>query len=315
LSVTGDTILAGNLTVSGTTEYNNVTNLAIQDPIITLGRGANNTPLASTSTTDRGEQLYYYASGVERSAFVGYQVSTGNLIAATRATVTNEVVTVSEYGNFVVGTLAGTAVNVTGNVFAGNLSLTGNVISALNITGNVTGGNINSAGVVSSTGNVTGGNITTTGNITGGNLIGTHVGNLTGTTVSVTGNVTGLNLNGTGLNVSGNTAVVTSAGYQIGYRDLPQITSFTTLVADAGGKHYYGSGTILIPASGTLNFAIGTAILVIASGATSINAAGGVTLIQAGTGTGGNRTLAQYGEATLVKVASDTWYISGVGIS
>jgi hypothetical protein len=142
-----------------------------------------------------------------------------------------------------------------------------------------------------------------------------------GTTVSAAGNINGGNVvsaalvQGTTLSVTGNTATVTTANYQIGYRDLPQLTSFGTLAATDGGKHYYGSGTITIPTSGTTNFAIGTAVLIIASNSTSINAAGGVSLIQAGTGTAGNRTLAQYGEATLVKVASDTWYISGVGIS
>jgi hypothetical protein len=122
-------------------------------------------------------------------------------------------------------------------------------------------------------------------------------------------------MRGASLSVTGNTATVTTANYQIGYRDLPQITSFTTLVADAGGKHYYGSGTITIPASGTLNFAVGTAVLVIATASTTISAAVGVTLVWAGVGTTGARTLAQYGEASLVKVASDTWYISGVGIT
>ena len=147
------------------------------------------------------------------------------------------------------------------------------------------------------------------------------VGDLEGTTTSLTGNVTGGNvisgalMRGASLSVTGNTATVTSANYQIGYRDLPQITTFTTLVADAGGKHYYGSGTITIPSSGTLNFAVGTAILVIASASTTISAAVGVTLVWAGVGTTGARTLAQYGEASLVKVASDTWYISGVGIT
>ena len=108
---------------------------------------------------------------------------------------------------------------------------------------------------------------------------------------------------------------MTTASYQIGYRDLPQISTFGTLVADAGGKHYYGSGTITIPASGTLNFAIGTAILIIASGATTVSPAGGVTLIQAGTAASGARTLATAAVASLVKVSTDGWYISGVGIS
>jgi hypothetical protein len=248
LSVGGSTIIAGNLTVSGTTEYTNVSTLAIQDPIISIGRGANNAALTSSDSKDRGEQLYYFAT-TEKSAFIGYQASSGNLIAAANVTITNEVVTVTSYGTLQVGTLAAnTAVSAVGNVTSGN---------------SITSGLAQSAS----------------------------------------------------LSVTGNTATLTSANYQIGYRDLPQISAFGTLVADAGGKHYYGSGTITIPASGTLNFAVGTAILIIASGSTTIANAAGVTLIQAGTGTGGSRTLAQYGEASLVKVATDTWYISGVGIS
>jgi hypothetical protein len=247
LSVGGSTIITGNLTVNGTTEYTNVTNLAIQDPIIGIGRGANNAALSSDDGKDRGEQLWYY-SGSEKSAFIGYDNSTAKLIAAQDVTITNEVVVVNSLGTIVVGALEGTSVSVTGNV-------------------------------------------------TGGNVISSAL------------------MRGASLSVTGNTATVTTANYTIGYRDLPQITTFTTLVADAGGKHYYGSGTITIPASGTLNFAIGTAILIIASASTTISPAGGVTLIQAGTGSTGARTLAQYGEASLVKVASDTWYISGVGIT
>jgi filamentous hemagglutinin len=248
LSVGGSTIITGNLTVNGTTEYTNVSTLAIQDPIIGIGRGANNAALTSNDSKDRGEQLYYFAT-TEKSAFIGYQASSGNLIAAANVTITNEVVTVTSYGTLQVGTLAAnTAVSAVGNVTSGN---------------SITSGLAQSAS----------------------------------------------------LSVTGNTATLTSANYQIGYRDLPQITTFSTLVADAGGKHYYGSGTITIPASGTLNFAVGTAILIIASASTTIANAAGVTLIQAGTGSTGSRTLAQYGEASLVKVATDTWYVSGSGLS
>jgi hypothetical protein len=59
----------------------------------------------------------------------------------------------------------------------------------------------------------------------------------------------------------------------------------------------------------------GTAILVIASATTTISPAAGVTLIQAGSGSTGARSLATHGQASLVKVGTDTWYISGVGIS
>jgi hypothetical protein len=276
LSAVGNTILGGNLTVGGTNNYFNAVNFNALDPIPGFGRLANNQPLIATDNKDRGTQLYYYDTS-EKSAFLGYQASSGKLIAAVAATVTNEVVIVNTAGTMVVGTLEGAGVSVTGNV---------------------TGGNLRTAGLVSVAGSVTAGTtVSAAGNINGGNVVSAAL------------------VQGTTLSVTGNTATVTTANYQIGYRDLPQLTSFGTLAATDGGKHYYGTGTIIIPASGTTNFAIGTAVLIIASNSTAINAVGGVTLIQAGTGTAGNRTLAQYGEASLVKVATDTWYISGVGIS
>jgi hypothetical protein len=157
------------------------------------------------------------------------------------------------------------------------------------------------------------------GNVTGGNVIASA--RVSGTSLSVSGNVNGGNVisaaltSTASLSVTGNTATVTSANYTIGYRDLPQITAFSTLTGSDGGKHYYGTGTITIPTNASIALAIGTAILVIASGATTISPAGGVTLFVAGTGATGARTLAQYGQASLIKVASDTWYISGTGIT
>jgi hypothetical protein len=297
----GNTTITGNLISTGTAAFLNATTLAATDPIPSFGRGANNSTLGSATTTDVGAQLYY-SDGSEKSAFMGYQLSTGNMVVARQVTISNELITVNTYGNIVVGTvLAQGDVSAVGNVRGGNAIGFANV-NATTHTGTT----------VSVTGNITGGNILGGANV---NAV-TH----TGTTVSVTGNVNGGNvisaaaISGTGLTISGNTATVTSANYQIGYRDLPQITSFSTLVADAGGKHYFGSGTITIPTNASVPLAVGTAILVIASGATTINAAS-VTLIWAGPGTTGSRTLSTSGQASLVKVGTDTWYISGVGIS
>ena len=117
------------------------------------------------------------------------------------------------------------------------------------------------------------------------------------------------------LSVTGNTATVTTANYQIGYRDLPQNTSFGTLALTDGGKHYYGSGTITIPSNANVALATGTAILVVASASTTVNPQAGVTLIQAGTSATGSRTIAQDGMATLLKVATNTWYINGTGVT
>jgi hypothetical protein len=376
VSAAGDTVLAGNLAVGGDNTYINTTNVAIKDPIIGVGRGANNTALSSNDGFDRGQQLFYYSTA-EKSAFIGYDQSLGKLIAAQEVGITNEVVTVSSYGTLLVGALEGATVSVTGNITGGNVlgganvnatlftgttvSVTGNITggnvlgganvnatthtgTTVSVTGNITSGNLNAAGLslsgnvvsaIATTGNITGGNVigttavsavsvVATGNITGGNVLGganvnatTH----TGTTVSVTGNITGGNLTTSALtstaslNVTGNTATVTTADYQIGYRDLPQITSFTTLVADAGGKHYYGSGIITIPSNANVAFATGTAILIIASGSTTVQTQAGVTLIEAGTGSTGNRTLAANAQASCIKVATNTWYISGVGIT
>jgi hypothetical protein len=114
--------------------------------------------------------------------------------------------------------------------------------------------------------------------------------------------------------VTGNVATVTSANYTIGYRDIPQLTSLGTLATTDGGKHYYGTGTITIPTNSSVPLAVGTTILIIASAAITVST-GSITLIQVGTGSTGSRTIAQYGMATIIKVATDTWYISGTGVS
>jgi hypothetical protein len=73
-------------------------------------------------------------------------------------------------------------------------------------------------------------------------------------------------------------------------------------------------GTITIPTNASVPLPVGTAILVIASAATTIGS-GSITLIWAGVGSTGSRALAQYGQASLIKVATDVWYISGTGLS
>ena len=203
LTVNGDATVAGNLTVSGTTANVNVTNLNIQDPIIGLGRGANNTPLTTNDAKDRGEQLWYYSS-TEKSAFVGYKNASGKIIAAVDVTNAAEVITVNNYGTFLVGNLEATVVSATGNVTGGNL-ITGGIITAVgNITGSYYFGNgsqlsgilVDGAAykTLSIVGNVTGassGNIVLTSNTTVGilNVVAANgiamVGNATTNTYTI----------------------------------------------------------------------------------------------------------------------------------
>jgi len=172
VTVSGNAIVGGDLTVSGNTVYTNVTTFSVQDPIIDLGRGANGAPLSSDDGKDRGTQLYYYSgseksafvgydnsegkivlakdvlssddgkdrgtqlyyySGSEKSAFVGYDNSEGKIVLAKDVSISSEVVTVSSYGNVVVGGLEAATVSVTGNVDAGNVNATGNITSTGNI--------------------------------------------------------------------------------------------------------------------------------------------------------------------------------------
>ena len=98
---------------------------------------------------------------------------------------------------------------------------------------------------------------------------------------------------------------------------IPQNSQSTgyTLVASDTGKHIdITTGGVTVP-SGV--FSVGDAITIYNDSASSqtITQGGSVTLRQAGTANTGNRTLAQYGIATVLCVASNTFVITGAGLS
>lgn len=113
-----------------------------------------------------------------------------------------------------------------------------------------------------------------------------------------------------------------TSSFSIGYRNVPQnaqSSNYTLALAD-NGKHVYstnsGTQTITIPANSSVAFPTGAAITLVNNGTTAITlSAAAVTLYQAGTTNTGNRTLATKGLATLLKVATDTWFITGSGVS
>ena len=184
VNVSGDALITGNLTVSGTTEYTNVTNLYVKDPIIELGGGANNTPLTNNDGKDRGTLLHYYTTGVV-DAFMGWDNSNGEFGFGNNVSVTNEVVTWNNYGNIRAGYFIGngstltniTGANITGNApFAGtaNYANTANAVTGANVSGQV--GNALIAGTVytnaqpniTSVGTLS--NLSVTGNSSAGNI-------------------------------------------------------------------------------------------------------------------------------------------------
>jgi hypothetical protein len=131
------------------------------------------------------------------------------------------------------------------------------------------------------------------------------VGNITTSNTSVSGNITG-----------------NTAGFAIGYRDIPQVSfigNATIATADAG-KHFYSTQStdyiLTIANNASQGFQTGAAITVINQGTGNITLAqgSGVTLYLTGNATSGNRTVTTFGMATLIKVATDTWFASGSGV-
>jgi hypothetical protein len=126
---------------------------------------------------------------------------------------------------------------------------------------------------------------------------------------------------------SGSLIATTAAGGSggttttLGYLGVPQNSQSSgyTLALSDQGKHIYVTTTgqtITIPANGTVVFPIGSTITIIsAASVTTTVAITTDTLILAGQGTTGSRTIAPYGMATLIKVTSTSWYISGLGVS
>jgi hypothetical protein len=110
--------------------------------------------------------------------------------------------------------------------------------------------------------------------------------------------------------------------YQVGYRNMPVNTqngSYGLVLADAGKIIYKASGgageTITIPASSTA-FPVGTVITIANRGGGTLTIAITTdTLELAGTASVGSRVLADKGIATIVKVATTVWMISGSGLT
>lgn len=120
-------------------------------------------------------------------------------------------------------------------------------------------------------------------------------------------------------NVTTLSSSATIGTYAVGYRDLPQISGGTgyTLTLTDGNKHVLmTSGTVTVPNNTSVALGIGTLVSVVA-GSSSVGIAGatGVTLRLAGSSTTGSRTLSAYGVATLFKTATNTWYVSGAGVT
>lgn len=109
----------------------------------------------------------------------------------------------------------------------------------------------------------------------------------------------------------------------IGFRGAPtatQDTDYTFVLGDSGRMKLHTSGSghaFTIPPNASVAFPTGTVILLsnIGAGNVTLTRGGGVTLRQAGISTDANVTFAQWGFASLVKLDTNVWLVSGTGLS
>lgn len=110
----------------------------------------------------------------------------------------------------------------------------------------------------------------------------------------------------------------------VGFRNIPQISqsaNYTTVLSDSG-KHIYhpstdtNARTFTIDSNTNVAYPIGTAITFVNMSSSAVTIAiTSDTMYLAATGSTGSRTLAQYGTATALKIASTTWLINGNGLT
>ena len=123
----------------------------------------------------------------------------------------------------------------------------------------------------------------------------------------------------TNLLVTNSTLATTSAGY-LGAPLNNQTVSYTLALGDAAKLvrgNNAGAFTATIPPVASVAFPIGTAVVFrnIGAGVLTVTRGAGVTLQIAGSGTSKDVAMAQWAFATAIMEASNSWVISGVGIS
>jgi len=317
---------AGSITIASS----GVTSVTGTSPVVSSG---GTTPAISLATA-YGDTLNPYASKTANYVLAAPNGSAG--VPTFRAIVAADIPTLNQNTT---GTAAGLSAtlaiasggtNTTATPTAGGVTYgtgTAQAYSAVGTAGQVLTSNGSSAPTwttVSGSGSVTSVAATVPAflSVTGSPITtsGTLAISYSGTALPVanggTGTTTGSLVNCT---VDGTNAV--------GYLNVPQNaqgSSYTLVLGDAGKHIYNASGTgvtYTIPLASAVAYPIGTVISFVnwSSSAVTISIGFPDSMYLTGSGSTGNRTLAQYGIATITKIqglaSTGVWFISGSGLT
>ena len=307
---------------------------------ITLGSLANTLGISNTSSAN----LTYSVNKITTSTL---SVGNSTINTAVNATAVTSNATLAIGNTTVTGFVNATSLNISGLTITGNTTVTGfiNVSAYGTFGGTVNAASLNISGLttISNTGLITApqvGNIipfffanqasfpsatTYHGAIAhshaDGKMYFAHAGSWSAiVSDGTTANVSGLNISGN-LTVSGN-MVGNTEGFEIGFRDRPQIllTANTTIANTARTKHYYEAASsnvsLTIANSASIPMPVGTQITIVTTNySVSVIRGSGVDMVTSNNQTSADRTISPSHIATLLKVDTNKWFISGAGLT
>jgi hypothetical protein len=122
----------------------------------------------------------------------------------------------------------------------------------------------------------------------------------------------------TGKLLKNSTMAISSVGYINAPQNSQSGSTYTLVLGDAGDHVYFTGGstaTLTVPTNSSVPFPTGTTILVVNNNSGNLTISGAGVTFQLANGTTGNRTVATKGMASLLKVATDTWWVTGPGVT
>lgn len=295
-SGTGDVVGPSSATDNAVVRFDTTTGKLIQNSVVTIDDSGNISGIGTLTATNFTVGTLVVTNSISAGSFVG--PLTGNAATVTFADAAGDTTTFVALGTSATGSLApATDAGLTYNATTDTLTTT-------TFVGALTGAASGSQPLDSDLTTIAGLTATTD------NFLQSKSSAWASRTVAQVST----DLQGTGL--------ITDA---VGFRTIPQNSQSTayTLVAADSGKHIYHPSAdttarvFTIPANASVAYPVGTAITIVndtSAGVITISITSD-TLILAGAGTTGSRTLAANGVCTIIKITSTRWIISGTGLT